>query len=54
VVESISSARKGTPKYGLDSKETLKEEELYPAKRLAISYLTARSIAEILKCKIGL
>jgi len=54
VVESISNVRKGAPKYGLDSKETLKEEELYPAKRLAISYLTARSIAEILKCKIGL
>ncbi|QOJ78537.1 TIGR04190 family B12-binding domain/radical SAM domain protein [Infirmifilum lucidum] len=54
VIESIENARKGRPKYGLDSKETLKEEELYPVRRFSLSYLTLRSLTEIIMCKIGM
>jgi len=52
LIESINNARRGQPRYGLDSKETLKEEELYPVK--SMSYLTPRLIMEILRYKIGL
>ncbi len=53
VMESIENARKGRPKHELGSKETLREEELYPVRRFVIRYFTLRSLAEIVKCKIG-
>lgn len=49
VLESISNIRKGKPIQGLNSKETLKEEELYPIRKLWITYLTPRSLGEIIR-----
>ena len=48
VLDSIRRIRSGQPRLGLDSKETLREEELYPARKLWITYLTPRSLAELM------
>lgn len=49
VMESIQLARRGGRPKILDSKETLREEELYPMKALNLSYLTPKVILEIAK-----
>ncbi|MEZ0346702.1 MAG: TIGR04190 family B12-binding domain/radical SAM domain protein [Infirmifilum sp.] len=48
VLDSITNIRAGIPKQGLNSKETLDEEELYPIRKLWVRYLTLRSLAEII------
>lgn len=52
VLEAVKNARGGAPPAGLNSKETVREEELYP-KKFWISYLTPRSVAEIIRYSLG-
>jgi B12-binding domain/radical SAM domain protein len=51
VIQSISLARQMKKAGVFDSKETIKEEELYPKKKTALSYLTPRLAWEIIKYK---
>ena len=51
VIQSISLARQMKKAGVFDSKETLKEEELYPMKKIVLSYLTPRLAWEIIKYK---
>ncbi|AFA40232.1 Fe-S oxidoreductase [Pyrobaculum oguniense TE7] len=52
ILETVKNARNGVPPAGLNSKETVREEELYP-KKFWISYLTPRSVAEIIRYSLG-
>jgi B12-binding domain/radical SAM domain protein len=51
VVQSINLARQRKKPGVFDSKETLREEELYPTRRTMLSYLTPRLAWEIVKYK---